>query len=121
MKKPVFRHTSFRNYIYNTTLCKDIEYPCIKCEGRGRIYDPDDPRDVIEGNKMRRTISCSMCAGSGVANKKYWKKRYKEEKKSFKNRLTLWESYVRHWNSIELTELQWQALNMFGTRGPRDD
>jgi hypothetical protein len=56
---------------------------CIRCEGSGRIYDPKDPRDPIEGNKMRNVISCQICAGSGIGKLSDWKKYWRADKKFF--------------------------------------
>ena len=41
----------------------DTFYPCFKCEGSGRIYDPGDPACPIEGNKLRSRIKCPECEG----------------------------------------------------------
>jgi len=39
---------------------------CGICDGTGMIYDPNDPRDMYEGNKLRGIISCHKCNGEGV-------------------------------------------------------
>ena len=38
---------------------------CQLCDGDKKIYDPNDPRDPIEGNKLRRVIDCPLCVKEG--------------------------------------------------------
>ena len=71
---------------------KDILYPCCKCNGNGRIYDPLDPADVYEGNKLRNRIECNVCNGSGIGKAKdlhsIWiieRKKWLERKKEYNN------------------------------------
>lgn len=46
------------------------EYPCLTCRGRRWVYDPNDPPCPIEGNKMRNTLKCDACAGTGRSTRK---------------------------------------------------
>lgn len=48
------------------------EWPCGHCDGRGTIYDPNDPPCPIEGNKMRGRVTCTRCGGSGYGERSYW-------------------------------------------------
>lgn len=48
------------------------EWPCGHCDGRGTIYDPDDPPCIVEGDKMRRRIQCPQCHGTGRADYEGW-------------------------------------------------
>ena len=48
------------------------EWPCGHCDGRGTIYDPDDPPCIVEGDKMRRRIQCPQCHGTGRADYEDW-------------------------------------------------
>lgn len=53
-------------------------YPCQPCGGRGWVYDPDDPPCPIEGNKMRNTLRCQCCGGSGRGTRQACAAAYKE-------------------------------------------
>lgn len=77
-----FTHFLYRHEAYvSPSIVK-----CLECEGSGRIYDPDDPRDVIEGNKMRRTITCPSCKGLKIGKLSEWKSLWKKEKKALEVR-----------------------------------
>ncbi len=38
---------------------------CYACRGEKWDYDPRDPRDPVEGNKMRSRVPCLVCEGTG--------------------------------------------------------
>jgi len=53
-------------------MLADGDWPCQGCDGRGTIYDPNDPPCPIEGNKMRGRVTCTRCGGSGYGERSYW-------------------------------------------------
>ncbi len=69
----------FRSDIYHT----NGNVKCISCDGSGRIYDPNDPRCPIEGNKMRNVIGCPHCKKTGVGRLQDWKNYWRKDKKEF--------------------------------------
>jgi len=40
---------------------------CFVCDGSGKVWHPDSPRDDYEGNKLRQTCKCPGCFGKGKA------------------------------------------------------
>jgi hypothetical protein len=40
-------------------------FPCPKCDCKGRIHDPNDQPDPVEGYKMVNKITCPLCSGKG--------------------------------------------------------
>jgi len=48
-------------------------WPCIECNGSGRIIDPEAVGDVVEGHKFSRRIDCPDCKGSGAITEKAFK------------------------------------------------
>ena len=73
-----------RSSLYSPS--KGGQYPCDECHGRGRIYDPNDAPDVNEGNKLRNSIVCPKCQGSGDLNKQYYLGVLEEKIKTWKDR-----------------------------------
>lgn len=54
---------------------------CPQCGGSGSLYDPDDPPDVIEGNKFRNVLKCQVCSGKGHGDFLHiWRAKYISEK-----------------------------------------
>lgn len=76
--------TSFVSYVskyhnYGKEL-EEGKYKCPKCYGSGRIVDPNEEPDVIEGHKFSKRISCDNCSGKGYITGKQLKDIYKCEK-----------------------------------------
>lgn len=75
---------NFDLWLFGTKTLSDFgELLCPKCEGSKRNYDPDDPPDCIEGNKLRRTVPCVECKGTGLTTKQKLKPIYLKEKRDF--------------------------------------
>lgn len=55
-------------------------WPCMLCDGRGKVYDPNDPPCPIEGNKMRSRIPCTKCNGTGKGTKKEWAESFRRSR-----------------------------------------
>lgn len=64
----------------NKKLADPSWWPCLECGGCGWVYDPHDPPDPVEGNKMRSKIKCSKCEGSGQGQRKELMKAYREQR-----------------------------------------
>ena len=54
-------------------------WPCRGCNGRGRIVDPMEQPDVIEGDKFSRRIDCPECKGTGRSSEADFKAWYDKE------------------------------------------
>lgn len=76
----------YRNSFLNS---KHVDFPCPECNGDGKVYDPDDPPDPIEGRKLCRIIRCEKCAGTG-RDKKECIKKAKEEVVKYKKSIKDW-------------------------------
>lgn len=68
------------------------EWPCVHCDGRGTIYDPDDPPCIIEGDKMRNRITCPRCCGSGRGEHDWWEQRWQTERAENMAKVSAFES-----------------------------
>lgn len=79
-KYPTVYHWLASNDYYNEII---NEFDCVECEGSGRIWDPDDPRDPYEGNKLRNRIECPTCKGKGVGPVEPYLKFYSESKERY--------------------------------------
>jgi hypothetical protein len=53
-------------------------WPCSNCAGQGKIYDPDEPIDPVEGRKFAKRIACPECRGTGNIGSKRFRKEFKE-------------------------------------------
>jgi hypothetical protein len=100
----------------NTTTQSLNPYPCPECNGSQLIYDPTDPPDVIEGNKMRRVIDCPKCTKSNDSwqFKKYWEDQYiqsykyhLEEMDEWRERAFLFEELIRNMTSDEINAIRY--------------
>lgn len=72
--------------VQHNAFLTPTETKCIPCSGHGVIYDPEDPRDIIEGDKLRRTIKCPTCKGTKIGNISEWEKLWRSEKSEYKKR-----------------------------------
>lgn len=55
-------------------------FPCMECNGRGKIYDPDEQPCPVEGNKLRSLIPCGVCQSSGRSTKEVYDAKLQEVK-----------------------------------------
>jgi excinuclease UvrABC ATPase subunit len=73
---------AIENKLYSLNSNEEI---CPKCKGDGKIWDPDDPPDIIEGNKLRNIIQCPECKGKKTGDFSIvWFEKYFEAKKNAK-------------------------------------
>lgn len=84
-KRPHENFTDFLHKLRNRSK-KKHEFPCDKCEGSGRIPEPDYPFDVVEGYKGRGTIMCSQCGGKGEVAEKILRAVYDSEIKEWRKK-----------------------------------
>ncbi len=70
---------SFERYVMDEHAYSLEGFLCPECLGDGKLYDPEDPPDSYEGNKLRRVIKCQRCKGEGIGDfESDWKKHHKE-------------------------------------------
>ena len=93
------------------------KWPCLGCDGKGTIYDPQDPGDPIEGNKYRNRIACPLCNGTRCIPKKLFAETYQltinsylDQKKRFQTLKQAHRTGLR-----KLTKLEREAIAEFGT------
>ena len=77
------------------------EYKCLECAGTGRIYDPNDPPCIIEGNKLRNRIQCPRCKGNKLGTKAEHYQRFKENKVATAKRQAAWDEDKKMFLSIK--------------------
>jgi hypothetical protein len=70
----------FSVWCVENNAIRNGKFSCTECNGSGKIYDPNDPRDPIEGNKLRRVITCTSCKGSGTGLIDEWLSLFKADK-----------------------------------------
>ena len=80
------------NYGSVRDMLADGKWPCPLCDGRGKIYDPDDPPCIIEGDKMRNRITCPRCCGSGRGEHDWWEQRWQTERAENMAKVSAFES-----------------------------
>lgn len=124
-------HTSFELFLLTNAANmmsskKNNHVNCINCGGWGLEYDPDDPSDVYEGNKLRNTIPCTRCRGAKhfPLNEKnlkpyrdYFKKQYvtaEKERKKAQERTNLKNQILQKLNDGTFTaeELKYIMVNV---------
>ena len=47
--------------------CHD-QFVCDNCHGHGRVVDPDEYMDPVEGYKFAKRIDCPDCSGEGIVS-----------------------------------------------------
>lgn len=62
----------FAAWLVKENALKDDKPKCTSCGGNGKIYSSDEPRDPIEGNKMRSMLQCTICKGTGIGTMNAW-------------------------------------------------
>lgn len=116
-QKPIRKYKNLQEYNDGRSLtCKKHKWPCLACDGYGRIYDPDDPPCPIEGNKMRNKLKCQICSGTGAGTKEEVMQEYKEYIKNFKLQLSKYNELLKHKKSAlkKLTQQEIKALKNLG-------
>lgn len=58
---------------------RDKKYPCVKCDGKGKIIAPGEECDPCDGYKFAYRINCPKCGGKGIWTKKKFLKWYQTE------------------------------------------
>lgn len=95
--------------------------PCHRCNGNGKIIDPTEVPDVIEGHKLSRRIKCPDCAGSGDADLEKIEELYNEyvakqskEIEDYQRRKDLYDDAVQKVRSLGLTKEQLRLIGVTG-------
>ena len=66
-------------------------YPCLTCLGRTWVYDPHDPPCPVEGNKMRNTLQCEACGGTGRSSREACSAAYRKVIAEWKEKATRYD------------------------------
>jgi hypothetical protein len=82
---------------YNSNIAEDNPdlYPCLKCNGRGWIYDPNDEPDVVEGYKHVNHLKCPVCNGTRFGPAKLVIAQYRET-------INRWKKELAEYNKLLL-------------------
>lgn len=93
-----------------------MAYPCRKCRGSRRMYDPNDPPCPIEGYKMVGRVNCDKCNGTGESTSKDWRDYRKKLMQEYRTRLHEWRILTAVYKDLKqkLSGLDKQALRLFG-------
>jgi hypothetical protein len=120
-ERPEPRYKSFGHFRYTNTspfarrrLDDPTFFPCLECEGRSRIYDPQDEPDPIEGNKLRSRIKCPACKGTGEGSYNEVKAAYEATVAGYRESLAKWEheESLRRSGLAKLTTQEKRALGL---------
>ena len=95
-KQPTPTYNSFHEYVRRCALytSKDVQWPCLACDAKGWVYDPNDPPCPVEGNKMRDRIDCPWCKGTGEGKKTDLQEAYKQQRLRHLKRLQKYKRMV---------------------------
>jgi hypothetical protein len=87
-------------------------WPCLECGGRGKIYDPDEPIDPVEGHKFSSRIPCPDCRGSGNMGKPAFTKWYNGETAKWRAELAEFKKTTAVLRRLQkkLTDEEYDAL-----------
>lgn len=100
-------------------------YKCLRCRGKGTIYDPNDPPCPIEGYKMVSRIACPNCEGSGEGTKAQHLEKWEKDKEETRKKIEKWaeyKSYIEKLNKLlkqELTKEEREFLKRYLVQTPR--
>lgn len=94
-------------------------FPCLnpECRGAGVIYDPEDPPDIIEGNKGRRRIGCPTCKKTGRSTKALFKAYYQKVKTNINERRAQEKTDLKDFKAAlkKLTAREFKLFSKFRT------
>ena len=101
MQKPQRPYKSFKDFVRRRFWCKPErwivanpdKYPCLECFGRGCVYDENDPPCPIEGNKLRRMLTCPACQGTGCGTQK-------EARQAYRAAIQEWKERAAHYDRL---------------------
>ena len=95
---------------------KDPDFwPCEDCHGQGKIYDPDEPIDPVEGRKFAKRIPCPKCDGTGNEGREKFARKFNEKMKEFKAEVAEYERHTAFLKRLyrTLTDEQEDALSKY--------
>lgn len=109
LKKPEKRWKNImdaRRDLMEYTLPKHLTnlgwWPCLHCKA-GRIYDPNDPPDIIEGYKLVRRINCPICKGTAKGSKKLFMEMYNKELDDWKEKSANYKAAKKRLSELKKT------------------
>lgn len=89
-------------------------FPCTvnDCRGKGTFYDPNDPPDPIEGNKLRNRVKCPKCHGTGRGERREFTALYKKAKAAAQTKVRAEVEKAKATQSAldKLTAEEWRLL-----------
>jgi hypothetical protein len=98
-----------KNHRLNSASLKQNEFPCIACNGSGRVRNKDD-WDPVEGYKLTQWYHCAGCDGTGVGDKAQFKAWMDRQIQSYKQELEQWKLRQRALRKLTMAEKQ--VLNL---------
>lgn len=115
--RPKRPYKSFDHYMAHVRLRAVgdwIQYPCTRCDGRGRVIAPGEHPDIIEGYKMSRRITCPLCEGTRGVDRGTRLEMYRAIMVAWAGRLTDWRvlDKARRVALRKLTRADRKALNL---------
>lgn len=87
--KPTKWYKSFQDFYsrHSTNNIYNWPYPCVECEGYGKIRDPDCLGDY---DYRPDWIECSHCNGSGKGSRSKMRKAYQEVVAEYNLSMEIW-------------------------------
>lgn len=82
---------AFKKHVGYTKEFKRNEYPCLVCNSFGRVVDPDEQPDPMEGYRNADRIICPECGGGGLIPRVYFYHEFKQLLKDYATDLQAWE------------------------------
>ena len=116
MNKPIKPKIKFKNFseymLYKIDTVRTLgnQYPCLECEGRKKVINPNEPPEYeIPWGKM----TCPKCSGTGIGTITEWKDVYNKEMTSHKNNMARYKKNMGLYLSIKakLTKEEWRYLS----------
>ena len=91
------------------------KWPCLECNGKAWIYDPNDVPCPIEGYKMVARIKCPVCKGTGFGPKAPVVEEYRRLAANYRRDLAEFNSDIKLYKTVvqKLDESEIKVLKKF--------
>lgn len=95
-------YASYAAYLSSAYFWKpeQTNFPCVACRAYGWVYDPNDPPDPIEGNKLRNRLKCPGCKGTKYGERKDSFREYNLSVRKWKQELEAHREVVRRFVAL---------------------
>jgi hypothetical protein len=115
-QRPFRSLEEFRRRHFLLQAATEGKWPCLTCLGWGQVYDEADPPDPVEGNRHRRTFTCTACGGSGHSTRQAVAEAYRKAIKAWRAEKQDYDRAVRIRDTARqrLTEEEIQAIRELG-------